>query len=93
VPSPVQRAAIPLGRLGADLVVRAKSGTGKTVTFGTILLEVGLALPGVRLVVTPGCQIGYMDGHTGCRQLHVFCPYALLGLSLPAVPGVSDWIG
>lgn len=39
VPSPVQRAAIPLGRLGADLVVQAKSGTGKTVTFGAILCE------------------------------------------------------
>ena len=39
IPSPVQRAAIPLGRLGADLVVQAKSGTGKTVTFGAILCE------------------------------------------------------
>ena len=39
VPSPVQRAAIPLGRLGADLVVQAKSGTGKTVTFGTVVIE------------------------------------------------------
>ena len=29
----------PLGRLGADLVVQAKSGTGKTVTFGAILLD------------------------------------------------------
>ena len=29
IPSPVQRAAIPLGRLGADLVVQAKSG-GRT---------------------------------------------------------------
>jgi ATP-dependent RNA helicase DDX20 len=38
-PSPVQRAAIPLGRTGADLVVQAKSGTGKTITFGAILLE------------------------------------------------------
>jgi ATP-dependent RNA helicase DDX20 len=35
----VQRAAIPLGRTGADLVVQAKSGTGKTITFGAILLE------------------------------------------------------
>lgn len=38
-PSPVQRAAIPLGRLGADLVVQAKSGTGKTVTFGVVVLD------------------------------------------------------
>ena len=39
VPSPVQRLAIPLGRLGADLVVQAKSGTGKTAAFSAILLE------------------------------------------------------
>jgi ATP-dependent RNA helicase DDX20 len=38
-PSPVQQAAIPLGRLGSDLIVQAKSGTGKTVVFATIILE------------------------------------------------------
>lgn len=38
-PSPVQQAAIPLGRLGSDLIVQAKSGTGKTVVFATIVLE------------------------------------------------------
>jgi ATP-dependent RNA helicase DDX20 len=35
----VQTAAIPLGRLGADLIVQAKAGTGKTLVFGTICLE------------------------------------------------------
>ncbi len=38
-PSPVQQSAIPLGRLGSDLIVQAKSGTGKTVVFATIILE------------------------------------------------------
>ena len=38
-PSPVQKAAIPLGRTGADLIVQAKSGTGKTVVFAIICLE------------------------------------------------------
>ncbi len=38
-PSPVQQAAIPLGRLGSDLIVQAKSGTGKTVVFASILME------------------------------------------------------
>ena len=38
-PSPVQAASIPLGRFGVDLVVRAKSGTGKTAAFVTIALE------------------------------------------------------
>ena len=38
-PSPVQQAAIPLGRLGADLIIQAKSGTGKTIVFAVICLE------------------------------------------------------
>ncbi|KAM7540787.1 hypothetical protein Aperf_G00000022530 [Anoplocephala perfoliata] len=38
-PSPVQVKAIPLGRLGVDLIVQAKSGTGKTVVFSIIALE------------------------------------------------------
>eukprot|EP00967_Tisochrysis_lutea_P101596 scaffold152557_cov20-Tisochrysis_lutea.AAC.1 len=38
-PSPVQEAAIPLGRVGSDLIVQAKSGTGKTAVFAIICLE------------------------------------------------------
>jgi ATP-dependent RNA helicase DDX20 len=38
-PSPIQLKAIPLGRLGVDLIAQAKSGTGKTVVFGSIALE------------------------------------------------------
>jgi ATP-dependent RNA helicase DDX20 len=38
-PSPVQKAAIPVGRVGTDLIVQAKSGTGKTAVFATILLD------------------------------------------------------
>ncbi len=38
-PSPVQQEAIPLGRVGSDLIVQAKSGTGKTVVFAGICLE------------------------------------------------------
>lgn len=38
-PSPIQLKAIPLGRCGFDLVVRAKSGTGKTAVFGLVALE------------------------------------------------------
>jgi ATP-dependent RNA helicase DDX20 len=38
-PSPVQKAAIPIGRVGTDLIVQAKSGTGKTAVFAAILLE------------------------------------------------------
>ncbi|XP_043975820.1 probable ATP-dependent RNA helicase DDX20 [Gambusia affinis] len=38
-PSPIQLKAIPLGRCGLDLIVQAKSGTGKTCVFVTIALE------------------------------------------------------
>ncbi|XP_014295613.1 probable ATP-dependent RNA helicase DDX20 isoform X2 [Microplitis demolitor] len=38
-PSPIQLKAIPFGRCGFDLLVQAKSGTGKTAVFGIIALE------------------------------------------------------
>ena len=38
-PSPVQLSAVPVGLTGVDTIVQAKSGTGKTVAFGCIFLE------------------------------------------------------
>jgi ATP-dependent RNA helicase DDX20 len=38
-PSPVQSASIPVGCIGKDMIIQAKSGTGKTVVFATICLE------------------------------------------------------
>ncbi len=38
-PSPVQEAALPLARLGADLIVQAKAGTGKTLVFAAAAVE------------------------------------------------------
>ena len=38
-PSPIQLKAIPIGRIGLDLIAQAKSGTGKTCVFGVIVLE------------------------------------------------------
>ncbi|XP_063811433.1 probable ATP-dependent RNA helicase DDX20 [Pseudophryne corroboree] len=38
-PSPIQSRAIPLGRCGLDLIVQAKSGTGKTCVFSTVALD------------------------------------------------------
>ena len=38
-PSPVQTTAIPLARVGADLIVQAKSGTGKTLVYGIPCIE------------------------------------------------------
>jgi hypothetical protein len=45
-PSPVQKLAIPLGLVGTDLIVQAKSGTGKTCVFAVIALQrVDLGVP------------------------------------------------
>lgn len=38
-PSPIQLKAIPLGRCGLDLIIQAKSGTGKTCVFAVVSLE------------------------------------------------------
>jgi len=38
-PSPIQLRAIPLGRLGVDIIAQSKSGTGKTCVFSVVALE------------------------------------------------------
>lgn len=38
-PSPVQLRALPAARLGADVIVQAKSGTGKTLVFSIVAAE------------------------------------------------------
>jgi ATP-dependent RNA helicase DDX20 len=38
-PSPIQLAAIPVGRFGTDIIAQAKAGTGKTCVFAVIALE------------------------------------------------------
>ncbi|XP_019482985.1 PREDICTED: probable ATP-dependent RNA helicase DDX20 [Hipposideros armiger] len=58
-PSPVQLKAIPLGRCGLDLIVQAKSGTGKTCVFSTIALD-ALALENLNtqiLILAPTREI------------------------------------
>lgn len=42
-PSPVQLTAIPLARIGVDLIAQAKSGTGKTLVYVITALELLLA--------------------------------------------------
>ncbi|NXO50223.1 DDX20 helicase, partial [Aramus guarauna] len=51
-PSPVQLKAIPLGRCGLDLIVQAKSGTGKTCVFSAIALDaVLLESPATQILI------------------------------------------
>jgi ATP-dependent RNA helicase DeaD len=55
VPTPVQIEAIPVGLKGGDMFAQAQTGTGKTGTYGTIILE--RIKPGMRapsaLVLVP----------------------------------------
>ncbi|XP_077464495.1 putative ATP-dependent RNA helicase DDX20 isoform X1 [Stigmatopora argus] len=81
-PSPIQLKAIPLGRCGLDLIVQAKSGTGKTCVFCTIALEtLILENPATQvLVLAPtreiAVQIHSVVMAIGCAmeglQCHVF---------------------
>ncbi|XP_015121965.1 probable ATP-dependent RNA helicase DDX20 [Diachasma alloeum] len=51
-PSPIQLKAIPVGRCGFDSIVKAKSGTGKTVVFGVIALEmIDVKLSSVQVII------------------------------------------
>lgn len=60
-PSPVQEAALPLARLGTDLIVQAKAGTGKTLVFAVAAVErvdLSSAAPQVR-----GWRAGALFAH------------------------------
>lgn len=51
-PSPVQWSALPMANLGVDLVVQAKSGTGKTLVFVVAALNmVNVELHAVQVVL------------------------------------------
>jgi monoamine oxidase len=41
--------------------------------FDVTLLDAAPNPVGLRVALTPGCQIGYTDHHTGRHQLNVFC--------------------
>ena len=58
-PSPIQARGIPLGRFGVDVIAQAKSGTGKTIVYAVIALElIRPATPMLQvLVVLPTREI------------------------------------
>lgn len=68
-PSPIQAIAIPLGRIGIDLIAQSKSGTGKTIVFVVCTLEMIVhtlnetACPRV-LIVAPTREIAVQIGDT-----------------------------
>ncbi|XP_031846731.1 uncharacterized protein LOC116433117 [Nomia melanderi] len=72
-PSPIQLKAIPLGRCGFDLIMRAKSGTGKTLVFCVIALEMlDIQISSVQvLILAPtreiAVQISEVCSSLGCE--------------------------
>ncbi|KAJ8670528.1 hypothetical protein QAD02_001787 [Eretmocerus hayati] len=80
-PSPIQHKSIPLGRCGFDLIVRAKSGTGKTAVFGVIALEaIDIQVDSVQIIILAptreiAIQIKEVLSSIGCeiKGLRVEC--------------------
>lgn len=59
-PSPIQLHAIPLGKCGFDLLLEAKSGTGKTAVFTIISLEkLDLSMGVQTIILAPTREIAY----------------------------------
>ncbi|CAH0584344.1 unnamed protein product [Chrysodeixis includens] len=59
-PSPIQLHGIPLGKCGFDLLLEAKSGTGKTAVFTIIALEKVIVGIGVQtIILAPTREIAY----------------------------------
>ncbi|MBM4319179.1 MAG: DEAD/DEAH box helicase, partial [Deltaproteobacteria bacterium] len=81
-PTPVQATVIPLMRSGLDLIVQARTGTGKTAAFGIPLAErfASGELGVVALVVTPtrelalqvAAEIDALGRHKGIRTATVY---------------------
>ncbi|XP_053970548.1 uncharacterized protein LOC128872158 [Hylaeus volcanicus] len=72
-PSPIQLKAIPLGRCGFDLIMRAKSGTGKTLVFSVIALDmVDIQISSVQVLILAhtreiAIQISQVCSSIGCE--------------------------
>jgi superfamily II DNA/RNA helicase len=83
-PSPIQLAALPNSKIGLDMIVQSKSGTGKTCVYVVTALEMIRAeLPGLQvLVIAPTREIA-MQGVEVASQI---------GSSLPEVK-ISSFIG
>ncbi|KAK7867345.1 hypothetical protein R5R35_001120 [Gryllus longicercus] len=67
-PSPIQLKAIPIGKCGFDMVVQAKSGTGKTAVFTVLALEmINVENPSLQvLVLAPTREIAVQIQQVFC---------------------------
>ncbi|CAL1298389.1 unnamed protein product [Larinioides sclopetarius] len=87
-PSPIQLKAIPVGKIGKDLIVQAKSGTGKTLVFTVVALNMllkGATHPQV-LIMAPtreiACQICQVIKCVGVPYKGLACEYFIGGRKL-----------
>ncbi|KAK6747841.1 hypothetical protein RB195_000811 [Necator americanus] len=72
IPSPVQLKAIPTGLTGLDMLVQAKSGTGKTLVFSILAVE-GLNLQSntvQKMIVAPTREIATQISETVKKIAH-----------------------
>ncbi len=81
-PTPIQAAAVPIGLEGSDLLAQAQTGTGKTGTYGSIILstkESGKSIPSA-LVLAPtrelalqvADELGVLAQYSGHAALAVY---------------------
>ena len=86
LPSPIQLAAIPQAKIGLDMIVQSKSGTGKTCVYVVTALEMIRVCS--RLFPQLLCVI-FRDVAASCEfdsvlRILIFCRF-WLWLSVPAV--------
>ncbi|XP_013146910.1 PREDICTED: probable ATP-dependent RNA helicase DDX20 isoform X3 [Papilio polytes] len=70
-PSPIQLHGIPLGKCGFDLLLEAKSGTGKTAVFTVIALEKIDLNKGLQVVILAPTREIAMQIHDVIKQIGV----------------------
>ncbi|CAG8572537.1 12807_t:CDS:10 [Dentiscutata erythropus] len=71
-PSPIQLKAVPPGKLGLDVIAQAKSGTGKTIVFGVIALEMLNLTPTREIAVQTKEVISNIGRYMNGLICHVF---------------------
>ena len=81
-PTPIQLAAVPIGLEGSDLLAQAQTGTGKTGTYGSIILstkESGKSVPSAlvlvptrELAIQVSDELGILAQYSGHIALPVY---------------------
>eukprot|EP00088_Acartia_fossae_P058660 TRINITY_DN689_c0_g1_i1.p1 TRINITY_DN689_c0_g1~~TRINITY_DN689_c0_g1_i1.p1 ORF type:complete len:701 (-),score=69.58 TRINITY_DN689_c0_g1_i1:320-2422(-) len=92
-PSPIQLAAIPNAKIGLDMIVQSKSGTGKTCVYVVTALEMlKRDLPGLQvLVLAPTREIA-MQGLEVATQISSHMPNIKISSFIGGLPMSEDKI-